>query len=94
MTGVSHPSSSKRSAHFRVRTAADPQALLRVLGLLAQRDLVPSALRVSRHAQELIVAIVQPGLSDEEARIISEKLRSLVIVGGVELEMCLERRAA
>ena len=79
------------TASYTVRALADPQVVSRVLGFFAQNDLVPDRVRARRHEDRLTVAIEQPAVSEHQASIIAEKIRSLVLVEHVAFECRLER---
>lgn len=74
------------TASFTVRTLADPHAVGRLLGLFAQQELIPSAVRVRRLGGELSVAIQQPAISEKRAEVIAEQMRNMVAVAMVDLE--------
>lgn len=85
------------TASFTVRTLADPHAVGRLLGLFAQQELIPSAVRVRRLGSELSVSIQQPAISEKRAEVIAEEMRCMVAVAMVGLECqvgTIERCAA
>ena len=57
-----------------------PQVLLRTLGLIAQRDIVPFAISFERTAQRLRFAIEIEALGSAQADILVAKVRELVRV--------------
>ena len=79
--------SYNREAHFQVIAEADPQVLLRVLGLFAQRSIVPSDVAMTTNGVRMHIKLQQIGLSQSSAAIISEKLRSIPLVETVELHL-------
>ncbi len=70
---------------FKISTAATSQALLRVLGLFAARDMVPTAIRSQLCGHRLSIEIDQNDISRQAAELISEKLRASVLVRRVDL---------
>lgn len=71
---------------FFIDTAPDPQALPRLIGYFAQRNLVPERVGAEVRSGTLLVSIVQGGLEPPHAAIIAEKMRSSVLVEDVILE--------
>lgn len=65
---------------FDITVHHDPQALLRVIGLFAQRSLVPERLAVERSGDGLRVAIDVAGLDANGADILVARLREGVLV--------------
>ena len=58
----------------------DPQALLRVVGLFAQRSLVPETLTAERTDDGLRVTAAVAGIAARGADILAERLREEVLV--------------
>lgn len=75
------------TAQFEVEAEADPQVLLRLLGLFAQRWLTPSHVTMSATAHEVRVMIRQAGLSQPSATMIAERMRSGPFVRQVTLSL-------
>jgi hypothetical protein len=74
------------SAHrFYVTADLCPQALLRILGLVAQNSLIPRDLICERHDDRLQVQIGVDGLSPERAEILLHKISAIVTVHEVVL---------
>jgi hypothetical protein len=75
------------NAHFHITAESDPQVHLRVLGLFAQRYIIPSESRMTSNEGSMRVEIWQPGLGTSVAQIVAEKLRSIPLVRSVELRL-------
>lgn len=65
---------------FAVRAAPDPQVMLRVANLFAQRNIVPDQICCRRSGRWLLVDIEAALESVAEAALLLEKLRSMVLV--------------
>lgn len=65
---------------------ADPQTLLRVLGLFAQRWLMPDKVVVRVRGDVLKVSCRAPPLSAKDLDILAAKLREIVLVQEVVVE--------
>jgi hypothetical protein len=70
---------------FTVRAQADPQTLPRLINFVAQRGLVPVAVRAREEGGVMTVVIEQRGLDDEQASIVAERMHVSVLVDGVSL---------
>ncbi len=69
------------SAHFfHVTADLCPQALLRILGLVAQNALIPRSMSCEHHDDRLDVRIAVDGLSPERAEILLHKISAIVTV--------------
>lgn len=68
---------------YSVTGAISPDLPLRVLDLFAQRSLVIDSAQVARHGDAFHIDVVATGLAEHPARIIAEKLRSMVLVTAV-----------
>jgi acetolactate synthase regulatory subunit len=79
--------SDNHDAHFRVMAEADPQVFLRVLGLFAQRCIMPSEVAMTTQGLQMQIDLRQTGLTQNVAAIISEKLRSITRVVSVDLNL-------
>lgn len=71
---------------FRVRAAADPQSIPRVVGQLARHWITPDRLVVERQDGELLIVLETSELPAERAELVGETLRSCVLVHDVELQ--------
>ena len=67
---------------FDILVQNDPQSLLRVVGLFAQRAMIPETLAVARTDDGLHVAIEIAGLDAAGADILVARLREGVMVIG------------
>jgi acetolactate synthase regulatory subunit len=70
---------------FHVSILAEPQALCRVLGVIAQRSLVPDRLDVSRAGDQLEIALEIAGITADVARLVAARLEAQVLVVRVAL---------
>lgn len=76
------------TACFSVRTEADPSALSRVVEFFALLNLVPDSVRARRFADNtMLFTLKVRGLSDHRIEVITHKLRSVVIVSSVSVEV-------
>ncbi|WP_155986397.1 hypothetical protein [Novosphingobium resinovorum] len=73
------------SRKFRVLASAEPQALPRLIGLIAQIGLTPTSLCAKATGDLITITIDQSGLNEQQAAVIAEKMRSLVLVLDVQL---------
>ena len=73
------------SCRFDIVARADPQTLPRLLNPFAQIGVMPSRVSAVGADDLLTVRIVQPGLGEQQARIIAEKMRCAVLVEAVHL---------
>lgn len=65
---------------FRIVAVPDPQTLPRILGLFAQRSLVPATMSAQRHGDLLHIETALDGLDAPTAAIITAKLSESVLV--------------
>lgn len=65
---------------FHVTTDPCPQALLRILGLVAQQMLIPQSIACERNGDGLSARIAVEGLSPERAGILLAKISTIVTV--------------
>lgn len=65
---------------FAVRAAQDPQVMLRVAGLFAQRSVVPRQLSCRTSGSSLLIDVEVALERPEIARLLLEKIRSIVCV--------------
>ena len=70
---------------FHVVADPCPQALLRILGLIAQNSLIPLSVVCERHAGQLHARIALYGLSPERAEILLAKIATIVTVRDTHL---------
>lgn len=79
------------NAHCRVQyqllAEAEPDLLCRALNLFALQCLTPHQVNVQRTDDWLTLDIVMDGLSWHRAQVIAEKLRNLIGVSSVELQV-------
>lgn len=65
---------------FELILLPDPQSILRVLGLFAQRQMVPQSVQVERRGDALHMAISASDLDAVAAQILADKLQQLLVV--------------
>lgn len=65
---------------FQVTTDLCPQALLRVLGLVAQNSLIPRSVACERRGDWLYAKLAIDGLSPARAEILRAKIEAIVTV--------------
>src|SRR3712207_5592243 len=80
------PAIGEITADFTVRAVACPHVVNRLLNFFAQQDMIPAAVRVVRRGDEISLFVRQREIAEQRAAVIAEKMRSLVMVGSVELE--------
>jgi acetolactate synthase regulatory subunit len=68
---------------FDIRAAADPQTLPRILGLMAQRWIVPCRVVATTEAGEMRIVVETDGLDVDAAAILAAKIGTMVLVGEV-----------
>lgn len=75
------------AAHYRyvVTAQADPQTVLRVVGLFSQRGLIPLEVRGDRSDTGLSIVIAVELDDPAVAELLLQKLRALVLVDDVHL---------
>jgi len=73
--------------YYQLLAEAEPDLLCRALNLFALQFLTPQQVNVQRHDDLLSIDIVMDGLSWHRAQVIAEKLRNLISVCSVELQM-------
>lgn len=78
---------------FHIVAIADPQTLSRVVGLFAQRSLVPHRLSSRRVANRLHILLEVGGLDSTSAETIAARLVETVLVAKVVCERRLQREA-
>lgn len=75
-------------ACFHMRTEADPAALSRVIEHFALLNVVPDMVKARRFADNsMIVDIKVHGLTDERVEVIGHKLRAVVVVHSVTVDV-------
>lgn len=72
---------------YQVLADAQPALLCQVLNLFAMQYLVPLEVTVSRHGDSLQIEVDVDGLSGHRAAVIGEKMRNLIDVESVQLQM-------
>ncbi|WEK41937.1 MAG: hypothetical protein P0Y64_11070 [Candidatus Sphingomonas colombiensis] len=65
---------------FEIIAASDPQSLPRLINYFAQRDVIPSLVRVEARGASMHFVIELPALAAPHAAIIAEKMRASVLV--------------
>lgn len=65
---------------FQLNLLLDPQSPLRVLGLLAQRQIVPQSVHCEKRGDRLHMAIEVVDIDIAMAQSLAEKLRQLIVV--------------
>lgn len=68
------------SWRFVIIAAACPQLPLRLLGLFAQRDLIPRDVAIRCAGDTLDIVVIQDALDPHHAEVIAAKMRALVMV--------------
>ena len=68
---------------FRIVAIADPQALPRVVGLFAQRSLVPASIRAQRNGQLIHIDLTLDGIDPATAAILTAKLGEGMLIANV-----------
>ena len=71
---------------FVIAGAACPQLPLRLLGLFAQRELIPRDVAIRTGDDTLDIVVIQDALDPHHAEIIAAKMRALVMVRDVREE--------
>lgn len=71
---------------FRIDAMPDPQSLLRVTGLFAQRSIVPAAMTMDARHGGMRIEVMVAGLASSQAAVLAAKLREVVAVNGAELD--------
>jgi len=79
---------------YRFHVTADlcPQAMLRILGLIAQNSLIPRRIVCERLEDRLYAEIAVAGLSPERAEILLAKIATIVTVRDAKLMPPAEAR--
>lgn len=70
---------------FEIQAAQDSQAILRIVGLFAQRDLVPEQISCRKSGRSLLVNIEVALDAASTAQLILQKIQSLVLVERADL---------
>jgi hypothetical protein len=76
-----------REVRFTIRAEVEPEILSRLLGYFAQLQLVPRWLEATQQGDTLQLQLLQPDLTTHRAEVIAQKMRSLVSVSTVDLEV-------
>jgi len=69
-----------RVMSLAVHTAICPQVTLRVLGVLAQRSLIPFTIAVERRARSMWLVIELDALTGPEAELLVSRIEAIVMV--------------
>lgn len=72
-------------SRFNIVARHDPATLIRLLNYFAQLGMVPSRVKAAEVGGRITVRIEQPDLSEQQARIIMEKMQSAVLVEAVRV---------
>jgi acetolactate synthase small subunit len=70
---------------FELKLLPDPQSLLRVLGLFAQRQIVLQSVHCERRGDDLHMTMAAADMDAAMANNVAEKLRQLVVVVQAQL---------
>lgn len=81
-------------AHYQIVAEAEPDVLCRVLNYFALQFLTPRHVAVNREDDLLNIDIVIDGLSWHRAEVLAEKLRNLISVCSVQLQLADSQRLA
>ena len=81
-------------AHYQIVAEAEPDVLCRVLNYFALQFLTPQQVIVNRQEDLLTLDIVIDGLSWHRAEVLAEKLRNLISVCSVQLQLADSQRLA
>lgn len=65
---------------FAIRAVSDPQVMLRVAGLFAQRSIIPDQICARRSGDFLLIDVEVQLESSAIARLLVEKLRAIALV--------------
>ncbi|MBT8765829.1 hypothetical protein [Metapseudomonas boanensis] len=76
-----------REVRFTILAESEPDILSRLLGYFAQLQLVPRWLEATQQGDTLRLQLLQQGLTPHRAEVIAQKMRSLVSVDAVTLEV-------
>lgn len=72
--------SRERLARLEVETAICPQVLLRVLGLLAQRWIVPFTIAATRRDEFIALVVEMEALPSDQAEALVAKIEAIMMV--------------
>lgn len=78
-------SSDERIYILAIKAESDPQVLLRVSGLFAQRSIIPRQISCRRYKNFLIIDIEVDLLDSQVVNTLIEKIRSIILVNRVSL---------
>ena len=73
--------------HYQLVADAEADVLCRVLNHFALQSLLPQQVQVRQQDGALRMEVLLDGLSWHRAQVIAEKLRSLISVGSVQLQL-------
>lgn len=85
---------TRHQASYQATAEPDPGMLIRILNLFALRDHVPARVRSRVLGGRLQVEVDVPGLPENEAEQIAQRMRAMVGVSTVRLEQMHWRAAA
>jgi len=74
-------------AQYRIEGPLDPGLVPRLVGLFAQRGLVPLAMEARRREAGLEMRLWQDGIGAAQALLIEQAVRANILVTSVELTM-------
>jgi hypothetical protein len=82
----------------RAELGADPQVVMRIIGLFTQRYMMPHKMLAEQRGDEMDILVEVDGVSDHLARILCGKMEQMVAVlaadwqqiGSVQLEPIME----
>ncbi len=77
---------------FKIQAISDAQTLPRIINFFAQRDLILASVRCETNVDVQQISLIAPGLDSAGARIIAEKMRSMVLVEAVEMKPAAPRK--
>lgn len=81
-----------RLTSLTIDTAICPQVTLRVLGLLAQRSLIPLAIAAERRSRSMRLVIELDTLTGAEAELLLAKIEAIVMVRRAKVRRRKQRR--
>ncbi|RON76543.1 hypothetical protein BK635_23085 [Pseudomonas chlororaphis] len=73
--------------HYQLVTEAEADVLCRVLNHFALQSLLPQQVQVQQQDGSLLMEVLLDGLSWHRAQVIAEKLRNLISVCSVQLQL-------
>ena len=79
---------------FHVTGLPEPATLARVIEMFALRSLLPQSVVAMAEADRLSMSVAVAGLEPDAAEVLAERLRQVVIVDSVVLELAAQPSAA